>query len=387
MYTLEDYLYFRGDLGFDVSPVNEIDEMVFSIIGKADFTGILGENEIKEYSEVFDRFFESKDCNENLRFGLLASKKLMKTMLDISRCRRFAGIKICNFVKRVSTEITEQMSALTVLGPDDRIYVTFRGTDDTLIGWKENCELAIMDSVPAQRDAAEYLESIAEIFRGPLRVTGHSKGGNLAVYAAAHADARTQEKIEKIISYDGPGFPKEFFETAGYYVIKNRTVTMVPKASIVGMMMENAGMMDVIDCESEGVAAHDVLTWGISQKRFLRAQELSEKSVVFRGALEKTLDKMDIGERQEMVDELFTVLSSTGADELLDFTENTFAQALTLSKNFRKSKELKEFISDLSRFFIRDSAKNTISDLHEKIHDKVIDPVKDRIGELKDPES
>lgn len=387
MYTLEDYLYFRGDLGFDVSPVNEIDEMVFSIIGKADFTGILGENEIKEYSEVFDRFFESKDCNENLRFGLLASKKLMKTMLDISRCRRFAGIKICNFVKRVSTEITEQMSALTVLGPDDRIYVTFRGTDDTLIGWKENCELAIMDSVPAQRDAAAYLESIAEIFRGPLRVTGHSKGGNLAVYAAAHADARTQEKIEKIISYDGPGFPKEFFETAGYYVIKNRTVTMVPKASIVGMMMENAGMMDVIDCESEGVAAHDVLTWGISQKRFLRAQELSEKSVVFRGALEKTLDKMDIGERQEMVDELFTVLSSTGADELLDFTENTFAQALTLSKNFRKSKELKEFISDLSRFFIRDSAKNTISDLHEKIHDKVIDPVKDRIGELKDPES
>ena len=387
MYTLEDYLYFRGDLGFDVSPVNEIDEMVFSIIGKADFTGILGENEIKEYSEVFDRFFESKDCNENLRFGLLASKKLMKTMLDISRCRRFAGIKICNFVKRVSTEITEQMSALTVLGPDDRIYVTFRGTDDTLIGWKENCELAIMDSVPAQRDAAAYLESIAEVFRGPLRVTGHSKGGNLAVYAAAHADARTQEKIEKIISYDGPGFPKEFFETAGYYVIKNRTVTMVPKASIVGMMMENAGMMDVIDCESEGVAAHDVLTWGISQKRFLRAQELSEKSVVFRGALEKTLDKMDIGERQEMVDELFTVLSSTGADELLDFTENTFAQALTLSKNFRKSKELKEFISDLSRFFIRDSAKNTISDLHEKIHDKVIDPVKDRIGELKDPES
>lgn len=387
MYTLEDYLYFRGDLGFDVSPVNEIDEMVFSIIGKADFTGILGENEIKEYSEVFDRFFESKDCNENLRFGLLASKKLMKTMLDISRCRRFAGIKICNFVKRVSTEITEQMSALTVLGPDDRIYVTFRGTDDTLIGWKENCELAIMDSVPAQRDAAAYLESIAEVFRGPLRVTGHSKGGNLAVYAAAHADARTQEKIEKIISYDGPGFPKEFFETAGYYVIKNRTVTMVPKASIVGMMMENAGMMDVIDCESEGVAAHDVLTWGISQKRFLRAQELSEKSVVFRGALEKTLDKMDIGERQEMVDELFTVLSSTGADELLDFTENTFAQALTLSKNFRKSKELKEFISDLSRFFIRDSAKNTISDLHEKIHDKVIDPVKDRIGDLKDPES
>ena len=387
MYTLEDYLYFRGDLGFDVSPVNEIDEMVFSIIGKADFTGILGENEIKEYSEVFDRFFESKDCNENLRFGLLASKKLMKTMLDISRCRRFAGIKICNFVKRVSTEITEQMSALTVLGPDDRIYVTFRGTDDTLIGWKENCELAIMDSVPAQRDAAAYLESIAEVFRGPLRVTGHSKGGNLAVYAAAHADARTQEKIEKIISYDGPGFPKEFFETAGYYVIKNRTVTMVPKASIVGMMMENAGMMDVIDCESEGVAAHDVLTWGISQKRFLRAQELSEKSIVFRGALEKTLDKMDIGERQEMVDELFAVLSSTGADELLDFTENTFAQALTLSKNFRKSKELKEFISDLSRFFIRDSAKNTISDLHEKIHDKVIDPVKDRIGELKDPES
>lgn len=391
MYRLEDYLFFRGDLGFDTAPVNEIDEMVFSAIGKADFTGILRDGEIGRYSEVFARFFETKDNDVNASFGLLASPIMMRTLHAISLCPRYADIKISNFVNRISTEKTEQMSALTVLGPNDKIYVTFRGTDDTLVGWKENCELAVLDSVPAQRDAVTYLETVAEIFKGPLVVTGHSKGGNLAVYAAANADEEIQGRIEKIISYDGPGFRKEFFETEGYRNIQEKVSTLVPKASIVGMLMENAGRLEVIECESEGPAAHDIFVWNLGRDGFLRAQELTEKSQVFRQAIESTLDEMDMTERQEFVNELFEALSSTGAVKLLDFTEQSLAQIIKLSGNFNRSKEIREFILDLSRFFIKGAAKNTIEDLHEKIQDRfqdrVIEPVKERIGELKDTDS
>lgn len=386
MYTLEDYLFFRGDIGFDISPVNEVDEMVFSVLGKADFTDILKENEIGRYAEVFDRFFTAKDSDETLRLGLLSSKVLMKVLRQIALCPRYADLKICNFVNRVSAENTEQMSALTVLGPNDRIYVTFRGTDDTLIGWKENCDLAIFDSVPAQRDAAAYLEEIAAVFKGPIRVTGHSKGGNLAIYAAANASEETRNRIEKVVSYDGPGFTNEFLETPGYISVKDRIETLVPTASIVGMLMENAGALDVITSEKEGAMAHDLFTWNLGRDEFLRAEGLSEKSISFREAIRKALEQADLEERKEMVDELFEALSSTGAERLLDFTDNTFAQALKVAGNFRKSKELKEFISDLSRFFLREKAKNRLEDIHEALLDKVIDPVKGKIEVLKESE-
>lgn len=394
MYTLEDYLNFRGDLSFDVSPVNEIDEMVFSAIGKADFTGILRDGEIGRYSEAFARFFETKDNDVNARFGLLASPIMMRVLHAISLCPRYADIKISNFINRISTEKTEQMSALTVLGPNDKIYVTFRGTDDTLVGWKENCELAILNSVPAQRDAVTYLETVAEIFKGPLVVTGHSKGGNLAVYAAANADEEIRGRIEKVISYDGPGFRKEFFETEGYQSIQDKVSTLVPKASIVGMLMENAGRLEVVECESEGPAAHDIFVWNLGREGFLRAQDLTEKSLVFRQAIENTLDEMDMTERQEFVNELFEALSSTGAVKLLDFTEQSLAQIIKLSGNFNRSKEIREFILDLSRFFIKGAAKNTLEELQERIQehiqerkqDKFNDPVKEKTEEPKDPD-
>lgn len=371
MYILEDYLDFRGDLDFAVSPVNEIDEMIFASMGKADYTGILAESGKGKYSVIFSIYFALHHEKEDENLGLLESPILMKILHKIYQCKRYSDIQICNFVNRISSVDTEQMSALTVIGPNGKIYVTYRGTDDTLVGWKENCELAIKNSVPAQRDATEYLEKIATEFDGPIIVSGHSKGGNLAVYAASEADETVQSRIEKVISYDGPGFMQDFLDKQGYQRVKDRIVTMVPKTSFVGMLMEHAGTLDVIECENDGIGAHDIFYWNLNKEGFLRAGAISDKSRIFHQAMEQTLNNMNLEERQETVDEIFEVLSSTGAVNLLDLSENSVSQALKLSSEFQKSKEIRQFLLSLSKFSIKGAVNSTIEDLQEKIQDIV----------------
>ena len=364
MYTLNDYLYFRGDLSFETSPVNEIDQMVFASMGKANFSEVLGENETASYGDVFNAYFSLHGKDENASMGLLASPVMMKTLHRISQCPRYAGIKVSHFVNIISEEHTEQLSALTILGPDGKVYVTFRGTDDTLVGWKENCMLAVLYRVPAQRDAAEYLDTIARCFSGPLVLCGHSKGGNLAIYAGSKARPSVQKRIEKIISYDGPGFMTEFLSQAGYQRMKDRIVTMVPNSSIVGMLMDTAGKTDVIACEKDGAAAHDLFAWALGPDAFVRAGGLSEKSRKFHKAINKTIEDMTTPERYELVDELFQVLYSTGAVTLSDFTDHTLKQAVKIAGKFRKAKEIKQFLHLLARFTIQGS---------------IVEPVKQKI--------
>lgn len=386
VYTLEDYLLFRGDLDYTAAPVNEIDEMVFASLGKADYSGILAENETAKYADTFHAFFALHGEQEDMALGLLESPILVKTLHTVSECRRYADIPISHFVNKVSPENSEQMSALTVHGPDGKLYITFRGTDDTLVGWKENCELAILESVPAQRDAAAYLESVAEQFPGPIVVAGHSKGGNLAVYAAVNAGEAVRERIEKVISYDGPGFMNDFFEQPGYLCMEDKITTIVPNVSFVGMLMRHAGRLDVVDCERDGPFAHDIFFWNLLPCGFERTRRLSEKSEVFHHAIEQTLDELDMQERQDLVDEIFEVLSSTGADNLLDFTDHSAIQALKLSSRAQKSKDIRQFLLLLSRFSIKDAMDGTLDELQEMVHDKLIDPMKDILKKRRDTE-
>ncbi len=386
-YTLQDYLFFRGDLDYEAAPVNEIDEMVFASLGKADYTGILAENETASYADAFNAFFTMHGEKEDEMLGLLESPILMKTLLTASRCRRYADIPISHFINKVSTEDTEQISALTVHGPNGKLYVTYRGTDDTLVGWKENCELAILDAVPAQRDAVSYLETVAAEFSGPVVVCGHSKGGNLAVYAAVNAREDIRDRIEKVISYDGPGFLNGFFEQPGYLLMKDRITTVVPNASYIGMLMHRAGGLDVVDCDYNGPRAHDIFVWNLLPDCFERTRQLSDKSMVFHRAIEQTLDELDMQKRQDLVDEIFEVLSSTGADNLLDYTEHSAVQALKMSVRAQKSRQIKQFFLLLSRFSVKDAVDNTVEELQDKVHDKLIEPVKEKFKKKNDADS
>ncbi len=336
-----DYIDWRGDLSFAAAPVNEIDKYIFAIIGKPDYTGIIpADSDTVSIKTAVDGYFELYPDAEKL--GLIASQYTLPMLKKVAESLRYKGVRISNFINKVSVEDTEQFSALTVYA-DGVNYISFRGTDDSIVGWKENCELAVKESVPAQRDALAYLINAAKVCEGPLVVCGHSKGGNLAIYAACNAPEWVQYRILEVYSYDGPGFMADFMESDGYKRMESRITTMVPYKSLVGVLLNQAGRLEVIQAQEAGVTGHDGLTWDVTRDRFIRAPELSDMSRFFHTSMADTLNGMEPEDRGELVEEIFEALTSTGVMNLTEFTEQSLRQVLEIANNFRKSGEVRGF--------------------------------------------
>ena len=345
MANVMDYVDWRGDLSFGAAPVNEIDKYIFTIIGKPDYTGIIPEdNSPVSIKSAVEGYFAAHPDAEKL--GVIASALTLPLLKKLTVSPRYADIKLSGFINKVIVEDTEQFSAITVhVGGVN--YIAFRGTDDSIVGWKENCELAVKDSVPAQRDALEYLKWAADTYDSPMIVCGHSKGGNLAIYAACNAPEDVQNRILEVYGYDSPGFSEEFLHSDGYKRIQSRIATVVPSKSIVGMLLNQAGRLDVIQAEEAGVVGHDGLTWDVQRDKFIRAKELSDMSKVFRASISETLAGMDTENREELVEEIFDVLTSTGAFTLTEFSEQNLRQSLEVANNFVKASEVRSFIFKL----------------------------------------
>ena len=342
MANVLDYIDWRGDLSFKAAPVNEIDKYIFACIGKPDYTGIIPEdNSPVSLKDAVEDYFAANPSGD--RLGVIASALTLPMLRKIAVSPRYSGIRLSGFINKVSLEETEQFSAVTVhVGGIN--YIAFRGTDDSIVGWKENCELAVKDSVPAQSDALQYLLRAAETYDSPMIVCGHSKGGNLAVYAASNAPEEVQNRILEVYSYDGPGFMEEFFHSDGYKRIQSRIVTMVPHKSIVGVLLNQAGRLEVIQAEDAGVVGHDGLTWDVTRDAFIHAADLSEMSKIFRASIAETLQGMKTDDRAELVEEIFDVLTSTGAFTLTEFSEQNMRQSLEVANNFVKAGEVRSFI-------------------------------------------
>lgn len=352
MYTTAHYLEWRGDVPFTVSPVNEVDRHLFAVIGKPDFTGIIpeegGDCSVKEAA---DAYFASHS-DEPSSLGLLVSPYVLPTLKTLAASPRYDGLRLSEFVNRVRPEETEQFSALTVTVPDDAIYVTFRGTDDTLIAWKEDFLLAVLETVPAQQDALDYLVRAAELHEGPIVVSGHSKGGNLAVYAAAMAPESVQSRIRTVYSYDGPGFPDAFLATPGYLAIRDRVLTIVPQRSTVGMLMTHAGQLRSVRTERAGIQAHDGLSWEVGVRSFV-PQELGDSAKNFHQAMDEILKTTDLDGRRAIIEDFFDILNDAGAETVSDFTEDSLKKAVVMAKALRREKTVSTFALRLTEELIR----------------------------------
>ncbi len=151
---------------------------------------------------------------------------------------RFSDVEMSAYCEQFDGGAQTQFAAVTFRLPSGTLVVAFRGTDDSLVGWKEDFNMAFQYPVPAQVSAAEYLKKVASLWDGPILLTGHSKGGNLAVYAAMNAEDEIKDRVERIYSLDGPGFPEEVVKSFEYASVSDRIVKIVPDSSVVGMVFE-----------------------------------------------------------------------------------------------------------------------------------------------------
>ena len=324
MGTLTDYLDWRGDLRFSEIPLGEVDGLILSLIAYMPFEEIVPspENEgsitLLEAMRAYTRINKGK----KISLGRFISPELISMTVRAAKSRRFGGIRLSHYVNEVDEEAQKQFSAVTYRVTRDKYFVAYRGTDDTLAGWKESFNMSFMRPIPGQTAAVEYLQRSAGAHDGHFYVGGHSKGGNLAVYAAGESFSELGEKLLTVYNYDGPGFDAEYLEGEQYRKIKERVRTFVPQSSVVGMLLEHEEDYEVIKSRANGLTQHTGHSWEVLGNGFVHLDTVTEDSKLIDEKLKEWLYGMTVEEREAFADTIFETVSATNAKTLTELTSD-----------------------------------------------------------------
>ncbi len=299
-----DYLQWRGDLSLERAPFNPVDALILSwLVSLPLGAGPLGT--VGEAAAALDV------SGENLRFAKL-----------LSRALRFRDMELRDFVEKFSETEQMQFAAATILTGDGRAFIAFRGTDGTLVGWKEDFNMAFTDEVPAQREAVDYINRIGMDLKLPLRVGGHSKGGNLAVYGSAMCDPRVQRRIGVAFNFDGPGVSPNVMASAGYRMMADRIETFLPESSIVGILLERSPEYHVVASDARGAMQHDPLSWQVGPDGFVLLDSLGWESLYADRTIREWLGGMSLESRAIFVNALYDIVESTGAENISEIGQD-----------------------------------------------------------------
>ena len=263
-----DYLQRRGVLPFRVAPFCPVDDLILSLCAYLPFEQVLPgprQGDWVPFPQAVEALTQRPGWDA---VGLIMAKDTPALVRQAARSPRFQTLGL-GCAAGVLDQQT-QFAALTFRLPDGTLYLAFRGTDDTLVGWKECFAMSYAFPVPAQALAQDYLVQVAQRHPGRLRVGGHSKGGNLAVWAALHAPPLLRRRILRVTSHDGPGFGQDLTRTRAYGALAPRLVTYIPQASLVGTLLHQDPRAQIIQSHGVGtVGQHDPFSWTVQGTGFV----------------------------------------------------------------------------------------------------------------------
>ena len=321
MANILDYLRWRGDLILEQADFNEVDSLILSELSYLNFSGIAEGEEGISIRDATEAYFQSG--RQSLRnTGDLYNENYFELLQRMAESRRFADMRLRGYVQKFDTEIGMQFSAVTVEIGRKKLYVAFRGTDDTLLGWKEDFMMSALTVVPSQQEAVQYLKRAAEYYPGYRILTGgHSKGGNLAVYASLHAGKRVQKRIWAVYNHDGPGFRDSVVETPEYQNIAACIRTMVPETSVVGMLLEHEEHYSVVKSSNKGFTQHDGFSWEVCGPEFVHLSSVSRESKMADMAIRQVFAELSLEQRLQLTNALFDTLGAKNSRTLTDIRE------------------------------------------------------------------
>ena len=354
MPNIFDYLHWRADVPLSVSPFNDVDNLILSELVYTDFGGVVPDDgSALPLAEVRERFFalhSREEVESRAAYSYTARAPfLMDAMLEGAR---FRELRLCLYEAYTDKDAAAQFAAASFLLPDGTAYVAFRGTDGTVVGWKEDLILSYRSDIPGQLRAADYLSRVAVLTALPLRVGGHSKGGNLAVYAAAHCSEAVRARLLKVWSNDGPGFRDEVRTLPGYRAVQSQCVSIVPDTSVIGMLLDCDCERLVIKSSASGLVQHDGFTWECGPTAFLPA-ELTRTGAYLEKTVDNWVDRQDDETLRSLVDSLFTVFEATGDETFHAMSEKKIKTAevwLAAYRSLSKEKQ-KEILAATGKLF------------------------------------
>ncbi len=317
MGNITDYVIGYGRYTIDEEPFNEVDSLVLSQFSYLKFDKILtGSGRVKKAMRIWE-LKESGDY-ETLYADSRFEKVNRELFEAMAGSRRFSSVRLYDHVNIVDPQWEIQFSAITCMFDNGFTYVAFRGTDETLTGWKEDFNMSFITPVPAQEKAVQYLNRIGSSVASDLTVGGHSKGGNLAVYASMMCRPKVRSRIEAIYSHDGPGFAEGVLDSEEFACIKDRIRKSVPRSSVVGMVLQTQENYEVVKCCNFGLLQHDPYNWLIDGVGFKKADSIFRHRYVTDRSVNKWIRGMDREQRQEFVELLFEIVRGLGSDDLND---------------------------------------------------------------------
>ena len=327
-YVAYDSIYDRPFKELDVLALTELTYLPFDrIVPQGDTTNI--EVRLSDAVELVDRTTD-----------FIVTDQHLQLLDDLASSKRFKNIKLLNYVNEYDPDVQKQFAAMTYRLTMDVYLVVFRGTDDTLIGWKEDFHMTYMDHVPSQRRAASYLQNVMKEFpKGRFLVAGHSKGGNLATYACSYLPDQLSEQVHAIYCYDAPGLNKSIIKTEGYQRIAHLIHRFVPQGSIVGMMLEVPEPTTIVKSRAfGGFAQHDAFTWMVEKDGFVTLDQTSPDSQQMDQTLKQWVQEVPDSQLKKFFDTFFGLFLDAGITSIND---------LMNLKNFSKIKDIFQNTQDL----------------------------------------
>ncbi|RHB13048.1 DUF2974 domain-containing protein [Blautia obeum] len=335
MGNIMDYISWRGDLSFAQSEFNEVDNLILACFSYVNLDGIPAVTKqkgigLKKLTEEFMKLHTMKELEADKSFIRLAPFMMM----EMAKSVRFGKCVVRNYVNDIVTEAEQQFAAMEIVLEDGTSYVSFRGTDDTIIGWKEDFNLST-GVVPAQKRAIEYLQKISEHTDGMLRVGGHSKGGNLAIYGSVMCKS-AHEKILEIYSNDGPGFSREFQELPETKEMLPKIIRIIPEYSIIGTLLEHEKEPVIVASSSKGLLQHDGFSWEVQGPALVRRDSLNKTALRFIEILHKWIDGMDMEQKRLLIEDLFATLQASGYENLSEVQSGGLKSLAAMVKRVEK---------------------------------------------------
>ncbi len=375
MTNFMDYLDWRGDLTFEEAPFNEVDALLLSYLSYVNFDKVLPDWKradaapaisLRKAREAFFTMHKLEDFRKDRSFIRQAPNLMEK----IGKTRTFGDIALSCYVDHVDLHEEEQFAALCMdLGkgrhretPEDGAkemrFVSFRGTDDTIIGWKEDFNMCFTGEVPAQRKALEYLEKAAANTKGNLVVCGHSKGGNLAVYSSCKAKSSVRKRVKDIYNFDGPGFGDRTDLGVGKEETFKKVHSFVPEQSIVGMLLDHDTNYTVVRSDGEFIFQHDAGTWQVKGTHFETLEKVDKYSAALDDTIKNWILALSEEERAEFVNVLFGVVFATSSRTLEDINADVFSFATETLKTYSGlPKETRNMVKKIVSMFFKSGSE------------------------------
>ena len=319
-----EYSLMNAHKDFVALPFTKVDGLIFAQLAYLDFDTFVPDRQLFARGITFSQICEQDDFDSLFPLERTMRKNLL-LFNSMAYSKRYGRIKINYHENIFDSEKEVQFSATTFILPDGNACVSFRGTDSTITGWRENFNMLYNDTVPAQISAVKYLNNVARKIRGNITVVGHSKGGNLAIYASVMCSPKAKSKIVEVQSFDSPGFTEDFVNSPDYLETESKILKFVPEESMIGMLLNDTASYRIVKSDGEGIHQHDPFLWLVEDNAFISGEKIHTKAKFVNSTFREWVGNFTPEQRELFVDAMFDIVEATNvqkAESFVDWSEN-----------------------------------------------------------------